>query len=496
MDYKEYYSKFNKNDREEVVQLVPNSEAVEFLYENAPRLYCPDQVIEETFAFRTWTMRKHLMETEDGILLSEFLVKEQLPWAGKHNVINAALTHHLNEFRWLGCADMLMDYVDFFINGDGAYDASGSAFAYHTPALTAIYDFCTVSGNEDYLIKNVERLEKYFLTFHEKHKTKSGLYWSTDGWEGTEFTISGTTRELKSLSGIRPLFNACMYSDALTLAKILDRVGNAEGAAIYRNMAARQKAEYDRRAWDGGFYKAIHPLDENLNGDIDYRSIPEDMNARELMGYIPWTFGLATEGKEAAFSLMWDERAFCGRTGLTTAEISHERFGYYPEYPCAWNGNVWPYATSYAIGAVISLLDNYDQSLIGEKELYDLIKKYAEMHYSYENGERINFIDEVMLPDEPIWYARELGKRGRNLTGGNNRGRDYNHSTFIDLVLRGLVGVKVDADKLVIEPKVGGVWKWFALENFSYRKTKYNIYYDEDGTVFGKGCGLMIEKVK
>ena len=137
-------------------------------------------------------MRKHLMETEDGILLSEFLVKMHLPWAGKHNVINAALTHHLNEFRWLGCADMLMDYVDFFINGDGAYDASGSAFAYHTPALTAIYDFCTVSGNEDYLIKNVERLEKYFLTFHEKHKTGNGLYWSVDGWEGTEYTISGT----------------------------------------------------------------------------------------------------------------------------------------------------------------------------------------------------------------------------------------------------------------------------------------------------------------
>jgi hypothetical protein len=63
-------------------------------------------------------------------------------------------------------------------------------------------------------------------------------------------------------------------------------------------------------------------------------------------------------------------------------------------------------------------------------------------------------------------------------------------------VLRGLIGVKVDADKLVIEPRVGGVWKWFALENLSYRKTKYNIYYDEDGTVFGKGCGLMIEKVK
>lgn len=71
MNYIDYYSKFNKNDCEEVVQLVPNSEAAGFLYENAPRLYCPDRVIEETFAFRTWTMRKHLMETEDGTVFGK-----------------------------------------------------------------------------------------------------------------------------------------------------------------------------------------------------------------------------------------------------------------------------------------------------------------------------------------------------------------------------------------------------------------------------------------
>ena len=85
-------------------------------------------------AVRTIRIAGLQKETEDGILLSEFLVKMHLPWAGKHNVINAALTHHLNEFRWLGCADMLMDYVDFFINGDGAYDASGSAFAMKSKA--------------------------------------------------------------------------------------------------------------------------------------------------------------------------------------------------------------------------------------------------------------------------------------------------------------------------------------------------------------------------
>ena len=117
------------------------------------------------------------------------------------------------------------------------------------------------------------------------------------------------------------------------------------------------------------------------------------------------------------------------------------------------------------------------------------------MHYSFEGGRRINFIDEVMLPFEQVWYAREKARRdARRLTGGNNRGRDYNHSTFIDLVLRGLIGIDTESDTLSVKPKICGIWKWFKLENLTYRKKVYDVYYDEDGTVFGKGKGVIIEE--
>ena len=117
MTYPEYFRKFRKNDVEHLRQWVPNEQAESFLTENAPRLYCPEPAVEETFAFRTWTMRKHLISTEDGYLLTEFLATEPLSWAGKHNTINAALTHHLNEFRWLKNADLLLDYITFFLKG-------------------------------------------------------------------------------------------------------------------------------------------------------------------------------------------------------------------------------------------------------------------------------------------------------------------------------------------------------------------------------------------
>jgi hypothetical protein len=116
------------------------------------------------------------------------------------------------------------------------------------------------------------------------------------------------------------------------------------------------------------------------------------------------------------------------------------------------------------------------------------------MHYSEENGKTINFIDEVMYPFERVWRTRDWVKRGNNLVGGNNRGRDYNHSTFIDIVLRGLIGIDPTGEELTVNPRIKGIWKWFSLENLTFKKQSFNIYYDEDGTKFNKGAGLIIEK--
>lgn len=491
MAYSEYFRKFCENDEEEVLQWIPNSHAEAFLLENAPRLYCPEPSIEETFAFRTWTMRKHFIHTEDGFLLTEFLSPEQLPWAGKHNTINCALTHHLNEFRWLKNADCLLDYLSFFLKGNG------SSFSYHTPALRAMTDFCLHTGNEAYLTENLGAFEDYFARWEETHHTANGLYWSIDDREGTEYTISGTPPDRKARKGFRPLMNACMYADAIALAELETMAGRPEQAKHYQQKAQTIRSLVEEKMWDGSFFKAIHPDDGDLDRPLDFQDIPEACNARELMGYIPWCFGLPSEGKEEAFLLLKDPAVFLGKTGLTTADISHPRFLYYPERACTWSGLVWPYATSYLINAVITLLNCYHQTVLADEDLYRFLLHYTSMHYAVENGKRINFIDEAMLPFDHVWYVREMGKRSlRPFAGGRNRGRDYNHSTYIDLVLRGLCGIGTDRDgSLTVAPRIRGIWKWFRLENLTIHNHTYNVFYDEDGSVFGKGVGIHVEKL-
>lgn len=497
MTYREYFEKFNENDCEEVVTHITNANAGNFLYENAPRLYCPDQTIEETFAFRTWTMRKHIRKTEVGFVITEFL--PDVAWAAKYNTINAPLTHHLNEFRWLKNANDFLDYIRFFITGEASAYATQSAFAYQTPALTAMYNYCLVSANEGFLRDNVEAFEKYFLTWEEKHLTRNGLYWSIDDREGTEFSISGTAGTVvtrKVLKGFRPLMNACMCADALSLSRIFEMVGNRGKSDFYKQKSHFIKNAMDEKMWDGDFYKAVHPLEQDFDKEIDCRDIPEGHNVRELVGYIPFAFNLPDKDKQKCFAYLKDEKVFQAKTGFATADISHERFMYSPEHACTWNGKVWPYATSYVLNACIELLNNYSQEVITNGDLYNFTKKYAEMHYSIENGKKINFIDEVMMPYESIWVVREQARSGKKeFSGGKNRGRDYNHSTFIDLVLRGLCGVDTQSQELKLKPRIKGIWKWFKIENLTFKKQTYNVYYDEDGTVFNKGKGVIIEKL-
>ena len=172
MRYEDYFSKFNDNDLSSVIPFIDNQKATDFLLENAPRLYCPDQVIEETFAFRTWVMRKHVKKTPAGFLITEFL--PDVYWAGKFNTINAPLIHHLNEFRWLKNADDFLDYVKFFLSADNG------AYSYHVPALAEMYEFCILTDNEKFLKDNVSLFENYFKVWVDTHFTENGLFWSID----------------------------------------------------------------------------------------------------------------------------------------------------------------------------------------------------------------------------------------------------------------------------------------------------------------------------
>ena len=73
------------------------------------------------------------------------------------------------------------------------------------------------------------------------------------------------------------------------------------------------------------------------------------------------------------------------------------------------------------------------------------------------------------------------------------RGKDYNHSTFADLVITGLVGLRPsEGDCLELNPLAPESWKYFRLENLEYKNAAISIYWDADGSRYGRGAGLSV----
>ena len=79
-----------------------------------------------------------------------------------------------------------------------------------------------------------------------------------------------------------------------------------------------------------------------------------------------------------------------------------------------------------------------------------------------DNGQVVPWIDENLNPLTGVWWARELKLRKKTYYG---RGDHYNHSSYADLVITGLMGLRPRADDVVeVNPLAPPEWDWFALD--------------------------------
>ena len=85
-------------------------------------------------------------------------------------------------------------------------------------------------------------------------------------------------------------------------------------------------------------------------------------------------------------------------------------------------------------------------------------------------------------------------KTGYWLKGNEERSRYYNHSTFNDLIITGLVGLRPRADEQIeVNPLLpAGKWDWFCLDKVLYRGKTITIIWDKDGTKYNRGKGLTV----
>ena len=100
-----------------------------------------------------------------------------------------------------------------------------------------------------------------------------------------------------------------------------------------------------------------------------------------------------------------------------------------------------------------------------------LLLQYSD---SQRDADGTPWIDENMHPDTGVWLARE-NLRGIPDYHLKDRGRHYNHSTFIDLVMTGLCGIRpTEGKELVIRP-LGTSLDWFRVTRVPYHGRSLDI---------------------
>jgi hypothetical protein len=478
-----YVTAFNAADEELYINHVPNEEAFGFLQSNIPLFECPDKHVERTYYFRWWTYRKHLKKTSDGYVITEFM--PDVPWAGKHNTISCPAGHHFYEGRWLHNPVYLNDYATFWLRKGGrprqySFWIADAYLARHrvSPNQALLVDLLPD------LVKNYEAWETGWTWGKNRiGQRENGLFFTIDDRDGGEMSIGG--------NGFRPTLNSFMYGDAKAIAEIARMAEKEELARLYDEKATRLKALVQEKLWDkeAQFFKILS-ADESKLSDV-----------RELYGYTPWYFNLPDPGYEAGWDQLMEAKGFHAPYGPSFAEQRHPKFTIsYQGHECQWNGPSWPLATSSVLTAFANLMNNYDQDVVSRRDYFDTLLIYTRSHtLAREDGRIVPWIDENLNPFTGDWIARTRLMQWKEGTwdeskGGKERGKDYNHSTYCDLIITGLVGLRPRADDIVeVNPLLPeNTWDYFCLDNVLYHGHLLTILWDRTGNKYNRGQGLMV----
>ena len=472
-----YVDKFNADDDELSISFIPNSKSYEFLAANIPLFECPDKQMEENYYFRWWTFRKHIRNTPEGFIITEFL--PDVPWAGKYNGISCAAMHHFNEGRWLRDQRYLRDYAYYWLRN------GGNVRSYSFPVAYALYNRYLVNGNDSDIIELLPDLISNFEAWEKgRYDASRGLFWQIDDRDGMELSVCG--------SGFRATINSYMAAEAKAIAAIAQLSQHPE-AGKYVDKSEQITTNMLKTLWDddAGFFKVL-ARDENA----------VLCETRELHGYTPWCFNLIEDVEYArAWKYLMSPEHFYAPYGPTTAEQCSPEFKIsYEGHECQWNGPSWPYSTAVTLTGLANLLNTQKQNYISKDDYFNLLQIYTKSHrLKKEDGAVVPWIDENLNPFTGDWISRTRLKTWKNGTwskekGGIERGKDYNHSTYCDLIISGLIGIRPQENgMLMVNPLLpDDTWDYFCLENVMYRGKTIIVLYDKTGTKYHKGKGFMI----
>lgn len=470
---------------------------------NIPFFECSDKAIEEVYYYRWKLYKAHIRKVDPpyNYVVTEFICG----WGAEpYSTTNAATGFHIREGRWLKDNRVLDGYISYLYK-------ENKSLGYSENIADGAYGRYLVNSDSAFVTGLTGYMEKVFDQWQGHYDPAKHLYYIEPIADASEYTIAsidaaggkGGVIEKDSISGytgdfsqmkhgffggdaFRPTFNTYMVANALAISKLEAMKGYPVASKTWEAKAQDIRSHIISGLWNDSL---CHFTDRHKK-ETPYVRYWEFIRGRELAGFAPWYYNLPdnTPRYNAAWNHLMDTAKFMGRYGLRTNEPSYpyymKQIGQFGNIPaCQWNGPSWPYQTTQVIGGMANLLNNYTQNIIQPSDYVALLRQYARQHY--DNG-MLNLQQD---------YNPDTGKPIVVMTDGNH----YNHSTFNDLVITGLCGIRPsEGNTLVINPLVDNSIKYFCLDEVLYHGHQITLVYDADGRKYklGKGLTMFIDGKK
>ncbi|MBO9499204.1 MAG: glycogen debranching protein [Novosphingobium sp.] len=450
---------------------------------NIPFFESSDPKLDAVYYYRWSIVRAHQRDLgAEGYVTTEFL--DDVSWQrDPYASLNDASGFHIGEARWLRDRRYAADYIDYMYQG-------GNDRHFSDYMADAVYGRYLVDGDRTEALRHLSAMRHLYRAWDDRYDFAKGLYWIEPLLDATEYTISsidasGGKDGFRGGDAFRPSINAYMFANARALARLATLAGDQAMASEFAARAEAVKARVQEALWQ----PSLEHFVDRYKVSNEHVTYWQPIRGRELVGYLPWTFGLPDDDPRyaAAWKHLLSPAEFAGTAGLRTVGPGYQYYmrqyryeGTAPE--CQWNGPVWPFQTTQVLLGLANLLDGYHQSVVTRGDYLRLLRQYAALHF--QDG-RLD-LEEDYHPDT-----------GRPIVG-LARSHHYFHSGFVDLILTGLVGIRPRADdSLEVNPLLPDLrdpqaLRWFRVQDVPYHGHRVSISWDADGRRFGRR-GLSIE---
>jgi F5/8 type C domain/Amylo-alpha-1,6-glucosidase len=471
---------------------------------NIPFLEIDDPEIQQIYYYRWKLFRSHIREIgPQGTTVLEFL--DNVPWARQpYTDLNDSASFHILEGRWLRDPAIVDSLIDHLYTG-GANDRH---FSESIAAATESSTF--VTGDPGPALRHLDTMQHIFNLWDDHLDRARNLYWIEPLLDATEYTISsidasgaGFTEQPSTDQNhngftagyaFRPSINSYQYANALAIAHFATLAGKPDVAEDYTRRAENIRSAVLAQLWN----PALQHFTDRYQRSTRYVTAGDFIRGRELVGYLPWFYELPPKdaSNSAGYTIAWQHllspAELAGPRGLRTVEPSYPRYLTQYRYDqttnqpeCQWNGPSWPFQTSQTLTALANLVDDYPQSGMTRADYLHLLRQYTHQHF--------------LTPGHPDLQEDYNPDTGQPIVG-LARSHHYNHSTYIDLILSGLIGIRPRADEtLEIDPLIPVKQmqderpiRYFALQKLVYHGHDVGLIYDADGSRYHIGVGLSV----